>query len=81
MEVNVSYLLESSYTLVDDDDRPDTTYIVIGALSSGDPILCKKSGEQISIYNHEAGRIESDEVYSDFFSFLNDLYELLGIGD
>ena len=66
---------------VDDDDRPDTTYIVIGALSSGDPILCKKSGEQISIYNHEAGRIESDEVYSDFFSFLNDLYELLGIGD
>lgn len=66
---------------VDDDDRPDTTYIVIGALSSGDPILCKKSGEQISIYNHEAGIIESDEVYSDFFSFLNDLYELLGIGD
>ena len=66
---------------VDDDDRPDTTYIVIGALSSGDPILCKKSGEQISIYNHEAGRIESDEIYSDFFSFLNDLYELLGIGD
>lgn len=66
---------------VDDDDRPDNTYIVIGALASGDPILCKKSGEQISIYNHEAGRIENDEVYSDFFSFLNDLYELLGIGD
>lgn len=65
---------------VDDNDRPDDNYIVIGALASGDPILCEKSGEQISIYNHEAGRIESDETYSDFFSFLKDLYELLGIG-
>lgn len=65
---------------VDDNDRPDDSYIVIGALATGDPILCKKSEEQISIYNHGTGRIESDETYSDFFSFLNDLYELLGIG-
>ncbi len=62
------------------DDKPDDKYIVIGALSSGDPILCEKSGEQISIYNHEAGKIESDETYADFYAFLNDLYELLGIG-
>lgn len=66
---------------VDCEDRPDDKYIVIGALASGDPILCEKTGEQISIYNQEAGRIESDEVYSDFFSFLNGLYELLGIGE
>ena len=65
---------------VSDDDRPNDTYIVIGALASGDPILCKKDSECISIYNHEAGRIESDEIYTDFFAFLNDLYELLGIG-
>lgn len=66
---------------VNDDDRPNETYVVIGALSTGDPILCKKSGEQIAIYNHEAGRIEDDEIYNDFFCFLNDLYDLLGIGE
>ena len=64
-----------------DDDRPTEDYIVIGALASGDPILCEKNGERISIYNHEAGRIEDDEIYEDFFAFLNDLYEMLGIGD
>lgn len=65
---------------VDDTDRPDESYCVIGALSTGDPLLCKKGEESISIYNHEAGRIEKDEVYPDFFSFLNDLHEILGIG-
>lgn len=65
---------------IDNNDRPDDNYVVIGALATGDPILCKKSEEQISIYNHEAGRIESDEIYRDFFSFLNDLYKLLGMG-
>jgi hypothetical protein len=64
---------------VNDNDRPDENYIVIGALSSGDPIVCEKAGEQISIFNHEAGRIEDDETYTDFFAFLNDLYDLLGI--
>ena len=65
---------------VNEDDRPSDKYIVIGVLSTGDPILCEKEGEQISIYNHEAGTIESDETYADFFAFLNDLYDLLGIG-
>ena len=64
-----------------DDDKPDDKYIVIGALSSGDPLLCEKEGEKISIYNHEAGRIEDDEVYKDFYAFLKDLYNLLGMGD
>lgn len=66
---------------VNDSDRPDDSYIVIGALASGDPILCEKFRETISIYNHEAGTIEDDETYPDFFSFLSALYELLGIGD
>ena len=65
---------------VNDNDRPDDNYIVIGALSMGDPILCEKTGERIAIYNHEVGRIESDEIYLDFFSFLDDLFNLLGIG-
>lgn len=65
---------------VNDNDRPDENYVVIGALSSGDPIVCEKTGEQISVFNHEAGIIESDETYSDFNSFLNGLNELLGIG-
>ena len=65
---------------VSDNDRPNDNYFVIGALASGDPILCEKGNEKISIYNHEAGRIESDEIYEDFYSFLNDLYDMLGIG-
>lgn len=64
-----------------DDDRPDENYIVIGAMSFGDPILCKIGDETISIYNHEEGRIEEDEVYEDFVAFLKDLYDLLGIGE
>jgi len=65
---------------VDDMDRPSDNYIVIGSLAMGDPILCEKSGERISIYNHEAGIIEADESYSDFFAFMHDLDGILGIG-
>ena len=66
---------------VNNNDRPNDKYVVIGALATGDPILCEKTGEKIAIYNHEAGRIEDDEIYDDFIAFLNDLYDLLGIGD
>ena len=65
---------------VSENDRPSDKYTVIGALASGDPILCEKGAERISIYNHEAGVIESDETYEDFFTFLIDLHEILGIG-
>lgn len=65
----------------DDPDRPDDSYMVIGTLSSGDPVLCEKSSQRISIYNHEAGRIEADESFADFFSFLTDLAAVLGVGD
>lgn len=66
---------------VDDNDRPNDKYIVIGALASGDPILCEKEGERISIYNHATGFVEDDDIYEDFFTFLNNLYGLLGIGE
>ncbi len=65
---------------VSDNDRPNDNYVVIGALASGDPVLCEKGCERIAIYNHEAGVIESDEIYEDFFAFLTDLHEILGIG-
>lgn len=65
----------------DDDNRLDDSYVVIGALSSGDPILYKKNEEKIAIFNRESGMIEDDEIYDDFFAFLNDLYDLLGIGE
>ena len=65
---------------VNNNDRPSDEYVVIGALASGDPILCEKAGEKIAIYNQEAGKIEDDEIYDDFIEFLNDLYDLIGIG-
>ncbi|GAA4360990.1 SMI1/KNR4 family protein [Angustibacter luteus] len=66
---------------VDDPDRPDDSYVVIGALSSGDPVLCERSSERISIYNHEAGRIEDDESFPDFFTFLTGLVAVVGAGE
>ena len=66
---------------VDNDDRPSKEYVVIGSLASGDPILFKKGEQHVLIYNHEAGRIESDEVYDDFISFLNDLPEIIGLDE
>lgn len=62
-----------------DTDKYSDDYIIIGRLASGDPILCEKESERISIYNHDAGTIECDEVYPDFLSFLNELPELLGV--
>lgn len=66
---------------VNDDDRPDDNYTVIGALASGDPVLCDNAGEKISIFDHETGSIDDELVYDDFFALLNDLYDLLGIGE
>lgn len=64
---------------IQDSRRPDDNYIVIGALSNGDPILCENNGNRIAIYNMEAGRIEDDEIYDDFYAFLEDLPDILGI--
>lgn len=64
---------------VNNDDRPDENYVVLGALASGDPILFRKGTEQICIYNHTAGRIEADEVYDNFYAFLSDLKEIVNI--
>lgn len=62
-----------------DPTKPVGDYIVIGALSNGDPILCEQSEDTISIYNVEGGRIEKDETFPDFFNFLSELPLVLGI--
>ncbi len=61
------------------DPATSSNYITIGALANGDPILCEKDNERISIFNHEGKRVEEDEIYSNFNEFLNDLPNLLGI--
>ena len=66
---------------VKNDDRPDDKYIVIGALASGDPVLFEKSEEKICVYDHESGEIDEELIYDDFYAFLDDLYDLLGIGE
>ncbi len=66
---------------VNDNLRPDDNYVVIGALSFGDPIIFKKDSEEIAVYNHEANKIEEDEKFDDFLSFLNSLYDLLDMGE
>lgn len=62
---------------VNDEDRPNSNYIVIGCLATGEPVLCEINSENIAIYNHESGRIEKDEVYNDFFDFLNDMEKII----
>lgn len=69
------------YIDANDDDRPDDKYTIIGSLASGDPILCEKSEEKISIYDRETSSIDEELIYDDFFAFLNDLCDLLGIGE
>ncbi len=67
--------------IINVDDRLYDDYIVIGVLASGDSIVFKNTEEIISIYNLEGGRIENDETYEDFYTFLSDMYDILGIGD
>lgn len=64
-----------------DDNKPNENYLIIGAFANGDPLLCEKDKETISVFNLEAGVVEEDETFPDFFSFLNELYDFLGIGE
>ena len=66
---------------IGDKDRPDDSFIVVGALASGEPILFKKNEEKFYIYDHESNGLDDDLTYVDFSSLLNDLYDLLGIGE
>lgn len=66
---------------VNDPDSPDPDHVVIGCLSFGDPVLCARTGEEISVYNLEGGRFEDGETYPDFFAFLEDLRNGVDLDD
>ena len=66
---------------IEDKDRPDDDYIVIGRMAWGEPVVFKKGEEEIAIYDHETGKIDDDVRYEDFYVFLKGLYDLLGIGE
>ena len=62
-----------------DKDRPEGDYVVIGRMSWGEPVVFKKGDEEVAIYDHETGVIDDEVRYDSFLSFLNGLYDLLGI--
>ena len=64
---------------VNDNDRPDDNYIVIGALASGDPVLCEKAGDIIAILDKKTKRIDDERSYDDFSAIINENYDLLVI--
>ncbi len=64
---------------LNDSDKPNDDYYVIGRLSWGDSVLCKKDSDEIFVYNHENGTISDDEVFSSFFEFIDNLGAFLGI--
>ena len=66
---------------IEENDRPNDDFIVVGALASGEPVLFKKNEEKFYIYDHESQELDDDLTYDDFIALLNDLYELLGIGE
>lgn len=66
---------------IEDNDRPDDNYIVVGALASGEPVLFKKNEEKFYVYDHDSKELDDDLTYDDFFALLKDLYDLLGIGE
>ena len=66
---------------IEDNDKPDDNYIVVGALASGEPVIFKKNEEKFYVYDHDSKELDDDLTYDDFFALLKDLYDLLGIGE
>ena len=65
----------------EDDERPDGSYIAIGRMCNGAPVLFRKGSQKFAVYFSEDGEIDDDLVYEDFYAFLDDLYDLLGLDD
>lgn len=66
---------------LEEKDKPDDSYVVVGRMSWGEPIVFKKGSDEFAIYDHESGEIDDDVRYDSFFDFLKGLYDLLGIGE
>ena len=45
---------------IEDNDRPDDNYIVVGALASGEPVLFKKNEEKFYVYDHDSKELDDD---------------------
>lgn len=79
--VQIYGIAKNPFINVNDEDRPNDDYVVIGRMSWGEPVVFKKGGEEIDIYDHETGEIDDEVRYEDFFAFLKSLHGLLGIGE
>lgn len=64
---------------ITDNERPDDSYIVVGALASGDSVLFRKGEDRFYIYEHASQKPDM-YVYDDFPALLNALCILLGRG-
>ncbi len=62
-----------------DSSRPNSRYLVVGALCTGDPILLEEQKGNVAIYNLEARLIEEEESYGSLIDFLGDLGGILGL--
>ena len=71
----------ASKPLISKEDFIPEKYYEIGELSTGDSIVCENDSNKVSIYNLEGDCIEDDEIYSDFYAFLNDLPNIVGIDE
>ena len=66
---------------VADEGCPDDKHIVVGRRCNGDPVMYEKGSETFAIYFPDEGKIGNGLVYNDYFDFLNDLYDVLGIAE
>ena len=64
---------------VHDDRRPDDSYVAVGGLCDGAPVLFKKGSRKFAVYYPEDGEIYDGFTYEDFYDFLDNLYDLLGM--
>ncbi|MDY6275243.1 MAG: SMI1/KNR4 family protein [Succinivibrionaceae bacterium] len=64
---------------VNDDRRPDDSYVAVGGLCDGAPVLFKKGSRKFAVYYPEDGEIYDGFTYEDFYDFLDNLYDLLGM--
>lgn len=66
---------------VSEDRRPGDNYIVVGVLCAGDTLLYEKGSDKFAVYFPEEGELDENLIYEDFYDFLTNLYDLLGIED
>ena len=55
----------------EDDERPDGSYIAIGRMCNGAPVLFKKGSQKFAVYYPEDGEIYDGFTYEDFYDFLD----------